>query len=312
MSVIENYPKLLHQWSDKNSIDAKVIKYNDDVHWWICDKGHEWQSSVQLRVKHKTVLGCPFCQNRRVTKENCLATVNPKIALEWHPTKNNQLTPSDVIAKGIQKVWWLCPKGHSYDASLNNRTNVFKSKGCPYCSGKRVDETNCLATTHPDIATEWHLTKNTLTPQTITQGSNKKVWWLGTCGHEWIATVCGRTSKLRRGCPYCRESKGEKKIAEILTEMKIGFTREVMFPTCRFINPLPFDFQIENKKLLIEYQGEQHYMPKSFGGDANFNFERTKTNDVIKKNWCEKEGYKLIIISYMNYSSIRELLKDTL
>ncbi len=32
--------------------------------------------------------GCPFCSNRRVSQTNNLLLNNPKLASEWHPTKN--------------------------------------------------------------------------------------------------------------------------------------------------------------------------------------------------------------------------------
>ena len=36
-----------------------------------------------------------------------------------------------------------------------------------------------LAETHPDLAKEWHPTKNgNITPKMISAGNGKKVWWL--------------------------------------------------------------------------------------------------------------------------------------
>lgn len=46
---------------------------------------HEWQASVSQRSKGH---GCGVCANRVVVKSNCLATLNPELAKEWHPTKN--------------------------------------------------------------------------------------------------------------------------------------------------------------------------------------------------------------------------------
>ena len=37
----------------------------------------------------------------------------------------------------VNKSWWLYPKGHSYDATINNKTGK-KPTGCPYCSGKKT------------------------------------------------------------------------------------------------------------------------------------------------------------------------------
>ena len=59
---------------------------------------------------------------RLVKDENDLATVNPMLAKEWHPTKNENLNPEDITSGSSKEVWWLCPKGHSYSMVVNQRT----------------------------------------------------------------------------------------------------------------------------------------------------------------------------------------------
>ena len=44
---------------------------------------------------------------------------------------------------------------------------------------------NSLAEVHPELVLEWSEKNLPLTPEDITFGSNKKVWWKGACGHEW-------------------------------------------------------------------------------------------------------------------------------
>lgn len=73
-----------------------------------------------------------------------------------------------------------------------------------------MNNLNSLLLSYPDVAKEWHPTKNgELSVNDITAGSNKKVWWLGSCGHEWQATVTNRTNR-KSGCPFCA---GKKVIA---------------------------------------------------------------------------------------------------
>ena len=99
-------------------------------------------------------------------------------------------------------VQWKCKNGHEWQAAPNNRT-ANKPQGCPYCSNHRIlVGFNDLSTTNPDIAEEWHPTKNgNLTPQNVTFGSNKKVWWLCHKGHEFESSVNNRIAG--QGCPYC-------------------------------------------------------------------------------------------------------------
>lgn len=49
---------------------------------------------------------------------------------------------------------------------------------------------NSLAKVHPELVSEWSERNFPLTPDNITYGSNKRVWWKGSCGHEWQACCC--------------------------------------------------------------------------------------------------------------------------
>ena len=60
---------------------------------------------------------------------------------------------------------------------------------------------NSLAEVHPELVSEWSEKNLTLTPDDITFGSNKKVWWRGACGHEWQASVKARSNGEK--CPIC-------------------------------------------------------------------------------------------------------------
>ena len=60
---------------------------------------------------------------------------------------------------------------------------------------------NSLAEVHPELVPEWSEKNLLLTPDGITFGSNKKVWWKGTCGHEWQASVKARSNGEK--CPIC-------------------------------------------------------------------------------------------------------------
>jgi len=129
-----------------------------------------------------------------------LEIINPTLAKEWHPTKNEKLTPFDVTPGSRKKVWWICAKGHEWEARVSNRH--YLKRGCPYCSGQRANKSNCLQTINLNLAKEWHPTKNgKLTPFDVTPGSGKKVWWICAKGHKWTATVNSRNQG--KGCPYC-------------------------------------------------------------------------------------------------------------
>ena len=208
-SLAEVNPALAKEWHPTKNGDLTpfdfAAKSNKKV-WWKCDKGedHEWDGSINNRSRGTD---CPICSGKKLVKSNCLATLNPELAKEWHPTKNGELTPFDVFPSQGLKIWWKCPKGddHEWQTSINNRS--FGRK-CPICSGQKVVKSNCLATLKPELAKEWHPTKNgKLTPYNVMAGSNKKVWWKCPKGddHEWEAPGMNRVKGV--GCPVCTGKK---------------------------------------------------------------------------------------------------------
>ena len=170
--------------------------------WWKCKQGHSWLTEINSKKKGS---GCPICAGKRVLVGfNDLATTHVQIATEWHPTKNGNLSPSDVTAGSGKKVWWLCKLGHDWETSVAKRT---AGEGCPYCNHHRVwPGFNDLLSFNPSVAAEWHPTRNAdLTPSNVSRYSGIKVWWKCTKGHEWEAKIADRNRN--HGCPFCAGQK---------------------------------------------------------------------------------------------------------
>lgn len=107
------------------------------------------------------------------------------------------------------------------------------------------------------------------------------------------------------------ESKGEARIKKFLKEHKINFTFQKKFKRCKNVYPLPFDFYIASQRILIEFNGKQHYKPINFFGGKEA-FKKYQINDRIKKQFAKKYGYKLIVISYKQEKNIENILKKKL
>lgn len=210
-----NLPNLLREWHPtlNGELTPKQVSYGSKQKiWWQCEHGHVWQAVVVNRTGADS--GCPYCTNRKVLAGfNDLATLQPKLAAEWHPTLNGGLTPSDVLEGSHYMAWWICEKGHEWQAMVKARVN---GSGCPYCANKKVlAGFNDLATLEPKIAAEWHPTLNgDLTPEQVTVGSHKRVWWQCSSGHVWEAVIYSRAGQSSRksGCPICAGRFKAKKI----------------------------------------------------------------------------------------------------
>ena len=192
---------LAKEWNyEKNNelTPADVLSNSGKKVWWKCQRGHEWQATIDNRNKGK---GCPYCSGRYPVKgENDLQTVNPTLAKEWNYEKNSGLIPADVLPNSNEKAWWKCSKGHEWQATINSRNT---GCDCPFCSNKKISKGyNDLETLNPVLATEWNYEKNIgLTPAEVSPNSGKKVWWKCSKGHEWQATINSRSRGCE--CPYC-------------------------------------------------------------------------------------------------------------
>lgn len=194
-------PELAKEWHPKkngNLTPNDVTLRSDKKVWWLCQNGHEWEAIVKNRTRGA---GCPSCAGLNPTADNNFATEYPEMLKEWDWEKNSK-KPEDFTPRSNSKVWWKCEKGHSWKASIQNRTRATK-KSCPCCSNRKLCEDNSLAQVRPDIAKDWHPTKNApLTPNDVVAGGGKKVWWICKHGHEWKTAIAARVSR-GTGCPMC-------------------------------------------------------------------------------------------------------------
>lgn len=205
--LAKQFPMLAVEWdSEKNAplTPKDITPGSHKLIWWRCQNGHSYRSAVKTRVQGS---GCPYCAGKNVLpEETSLATEYPSIAKEWDAAKNVPLLPTQVISGTRRKVWWRCPKGHSWRAAVYSRTTL--GTGCPVCTGRQVlAGENDLATLYPDIAAQWDEEKNgALHPSNVTAGSNHRVWWRCEKGHSYRAVIAQRVQR-GDGCPYCANRK---------------------------------------------------------------------------------------------------------
>lgn len=207
--------------------------------------------------------GCPKCaEGKRVAsfartqlaKKPSLIQFNPNlVSTEWDYNKNSEigLYPDKIIYSSTKSAYWICEKGHSYLGRIDHRT-IDKS-GCPYCSNqKALAGYNDLQTQRPDLAKQWHPTKNTpLKPCDVVPFSNKKVWWLCELGHEWATSISHRAHGTN--CPHCYSENGTS-----FPEQAIIFylSKHIECINRHCIDGMEIDIYIPSQKIGFEYDGE--------------------------------------------------------
>lgn len=122
----------------------------------------------------------------------------PKVAEEWHPTKNGDLKPEFFTYGSGKKMWWLCEKGHEWEARIYSRC---KSKaGCSYCKGDLVSYEQSLEYNYKNVLNEfWDYEKNILKPCDISLGSDKKIYCLyPNKNNEYLISVKSLIKKMEK------------------------------------------------------------------------------------------------------------------
>jgi hypothetical protein len=158
---------------------------------WKCSLGHTWDTSCGNRTISKS--GCPVCAGQRAWPGfNDLASTHPSLALEadgWNPT--------EFIAGTNKKLTWICNLGHRWTATGYSRVS---GTGCPYCSNQKLlVGFNDLESRFPSVAAQ----ANGWDPKEFTYGSVSKMNWTCSVGHNWRATINGRTGRDKTNCPIC-------------------------------------------------------------------------------------------------------------
>ncbi|EID84890.1 hypothetical protein MSI_15860 [Treponema sp. JC4] len=282
------HPELIQDWDFAKNGNLKPDDVTEGspirVHWicHICKS--EWITSIRDRTRSKKT-GCPSCARKNVWKKRykqklietgCIS--NPKLLEDWDYDANYPLTPSDFTPSSNKKVWWKCHVCHyKFEDRINNRS---KALYCPVCTNRVVIAgINDLKTTHPDIAAQWHPTKNgNLKPTQFSYGNAKRVWWICPVGHEYQSTILNRTRKKGNGncCPIC-DARRHTSFAEqaVFFYVKKSFPNTINRYKDSFLNDFELDIYIPEKKIAIEYDGKAWH--------KEILFEREKENILYVK-----------------------------
>jgi DNA-directed RNA polymerase subunit RPC12/RpoP len=279
-SIVYTNPEASRNWHP-----IKNIKLTPDLFkkgsryqaWWKCQEcGREWKSPI------KSYSGCSECKKKNSLLKRSLEAKCPELMNEWHKVKNKNISPSEVYFSTHQKAWWKCSKcKYEWETKINNR--AVGKRGCPLCANKVVVEgINDLGTTHPHLAKEWHLSKNDdTTPQKVTFGNGKKVWWTCPNGHDYQATTNHRTSGT--DCPKCFAGT-QTSFAEqaVFYYVKKLYSDAISRYKAKFLGKMELDIYIPSIKTAIEYDGEAWHKE-----------ENTKREE-LKYRKCKKNYITLI------------------
>ncbi|PWR07356.1 hypothetical protein DKT69_34895 [Micromonospora sicca] len=212
-SLADTHPEVGMFWDIEANLPATPLTVTAKSHllaWWFCSAGHAFQAKVgAVACTDGTIStrACDECRAEDEAETAALVTVRidslPELVAAWCDDE-----PIGDLLLGDHAMRKLhCPNGH------RPRVSPFRyyTSGCPHCSVVRAPT---VAEAHPELAAQWHPTRNRRTADDIGEFSVRKIWWLSPCcGCEWQASPQQRLTEPRHRCPVCEsilDSLGER------------------------------------------------------------------------------------------------------
>ena len=193
-SFVEKAPEVLAMWHPERNLpilpETLTAYSHYRAHWHCPACNHNWRCKVSQKVAYNS--GCPECSKATTgydkhgvrKKRPSFASINHYLLSQWDHRLNERegIHPANTTLGSMKLTWWTCDqcscgKKHSWKARAGSRTSG-RLPGCPYCAGRRVCECNSLETLYPDIAADFDIVTNCLTPAQVTASSYKRYRWL--------------------------------------------------------------------------------------------------------------------------------------
>lgn len=217
----------------------------------------------------------------------------------------NSELPSGVICMESYKGAFIDIMVHCFfcDSTYKVKPHNLLRHGCTHCSGRNHKTLDEIKTEVKIITDDKY---EVLSDEFHSVHEHILVNHKECSNPSYLVTMHNFLHNGRR-CPYCNEYKGEVTIRTILNNLGIDFEPQKKFPNLTDIRHLSYDFYISKYKLLIEYQGEQHYNPMRYSGGKD-KFKIQQYHDKLKRNYAKNNGYKLLEIPYKitSYEGIKE------
>ena len=287
-------------WSERNTLSAReVSKGNDSKFWFQCSGcAHEYDV---VPYSMKGGKHCPYCTNQKLCDEDCKGCYEKSceshemMREEWSAT--NEKTPRQVFLQSNRTYMFDCVKcEHSYTNTATHYYN--RGRACPYCANVKLCEAEDCVTcfnksfaSHPRMAC-WS-PKNILNPRMTFKGAEKRaIFDCDVCLTEFNTLLYNALSGF--WCPRCK-NKSEAKVLKYLQAEYPDCKTQLRYEWARFSktnNIMPFDFGLEEEKILIELDGIQHFEQVSNWGSH----EDIREKDVEKTKKAVEAGYSVIHI----------------
>ena len=276
--------------------DGKIVKWH-----CLCDCGQELDvAGSSLRSGNTKSCGC--LQKDKAIESNIKRGRPIKIGDVFGELTVIEQLPSKIAKNGKKQRYFLTQCSCGEQISISGQELLRKSEHrCMKCNNKLTSKRTIIREEGNKYG------RLTVIEEAGRDKDNRVLWRCHCdCGNEKIALGKSLRAGLVLSCG-CLHSKGESKIAILLTEMGINFIQQYHTDKLKSENNhfLYFDFYLPEYNTIIEYQGEQHYQNiHSWYDDEGF--QQLLQRDEQKRIFCKDNQIKLVEIPYTDYKILDE------
>lgn len=297
-----------------NDINPNIVflsKYQNTTSEILCRckiDNFEWFSNPNRLLNGQ---GCPECGKRKQSENS---------------TKSHEEFENEISDKYNGKIILLSKYTGSHEpidckCILHNTiwttkatTLLTSSLGCPTCVNESIGD-RCRKSNEQFLQELSQINPDIIPLENYVHEHHKIKCRCSIHNYEWYVSP-NKILRRKTGCPKCASYHNENSIDEILDNWGYKYTAQKRFKDCKDKNTLPFDRYLDDFNILIEYDGEGHYIPIKRGSmteqDAEENLRITQYHDNIKNEYCKRNNIPLIRIPYWEKDNLEEFLFDNL
>ena len=294
-----SHPKSF-KWSSKNNVTAReVFLFSKKKYFFECEKcDHIYEQLVANVTNDK---GCQYCTNQKLCdNKNCDYCFRKSFASHskahcW--SKKNNISSRIVFLSSNLSYYFDCDQcHHEFEKTLSDVTKGDRLGWCCYCAHRRLcDDDNCKFCFQNSFAASpkincWDKEKNTDRPRDVFLSAGKKYYFNCKKCKQSFQTSPHDVSN-GRWCSFCK-TKTESKVYDNLSPFYQQLKRRYCIDWCKDKKFLPFDFALEDLKIIIELDGLQHFKQVSNWTTP----EKAQNVDKYKMNCANENGFSVIRI----------------
>lgn len=270
--------------------------------------GNQWSNSARNLIKGQ---GCRVCASKK-NGEKC--TKNHITFLQEIATRyDGNIQILSQYTGSHESITCYCVK-HKTSWVTTPTSLLSNTYGCPICAKEAIGD-SCKKT-NEQFLSELSQVNPTIVPLEEYKGNQEKIRCLCTIhNYEWNVEP-NKILYRRTGCPKCASYHNENVLDSILDKYGYKYSIQKRFENCKDKKSLPFDRYLDDFGILIEYDGEGHYIPIKRGHmtdeEAMQQLQYVQRHDKIKNQYCKDNNIPLIRIPYWERNNMEQYLLQQL